>query len=71
MHRDKARNDFQEILFNGPLFIFFLPFHMTQFKYEWIKAKMVCLGLKLGEAGCKAQTNLLSYGGTPFQEMFI
>ena len=26
---------------------------------------MVCLGLKPGAAGWKAQTNPLSYGGTP------
>ena len=26
---------------------------------------MVCLGLKPGVAGREAQTNLLSYGGTP------
>ena len=26
---------------------------------------MVCLGLEPGVAGWKAQTNLLSYGGTP------
>ena len=28
---------------------------------------MVCLGFKPGVAGWKAQTNPLSYGGTPFQ----
>ena len=27
---------------------------------------MVCLGLEPGAAGWKAQTNPLSYGGTPF-----
>ena len=32
---------------------------------------MVCLGLKPGEAGCKAQTNPLSYGGTPDRLDFL
>ena len=27
---------------------------------------MVCLGLEPGAAGWKAQTNPLSYGGTPY-----
>ena len=27
---------------------------------------MVCLGLKQGVAGWKAQTNPLNYGGTPY-----
>ena len=30
-----------------------------------IKVKMVCLGLKPGAAGWKAQTNLLNYGAPP------
>ena len=29
---------------------------------------MVCLGLEPGVAGWKAQTNPLSYGGTPWEE---
>ena len=32
---------------------------------------MVCLGVEPGTAGWKAQTNLLSYGGTPTQSYFI
>ena len=30
---------------------------------------MVCLGLKPGVAGWKAQTNALSYGGTPINHL--
>ena len=32
---------------------------------------MVCLGVKPGPAGWKAQTNPLSYGGTPIVELFL
>ena len=32
---------------------------------------MVCLGLEPGTAGWKAQTNSLSYGGTPRLPFFI
>ena len=33
---------------------------------------MVCLGLEPGAVGWKAQTNPLSYGGTPiFEQRFI
>ena len=41
---------------------------MTNIQFELYKSKkawMVCLGLKPGVAGWKAQTNPLSYGGTP------
>ena len=31
---------------------------------------MVCLGLEPRGAGWKAQTNLLSYGGTPINNIF-
>ena len=51
--------------FNGPLFVYFRLFHMTQFKYKLIKAEIVCFGLKPRAAGWKSQTNPLSYGGTP------
>ena len=49
-----------------PLVVYFRLFQMIQFKYQLIKVKMLCLGLKPGAAGWKAQTNPLSYGGTPF-----
>ena len=32
---------------------------------------MVCLGLEPGTEGGKAQTNLLSYGGTPSKHFFV
>ena len=32
---------------------------------------MVCLGLEPGAAGWKAQTNPLSYGGTPKQQTLL
>ena len=43
--------------FNGPntaSFCLFLPFYMKQIKYKFIKALMVCMGLKPGVAGWKA-----------------
>ena len=42
-------------------FDYFRLFHMT---HKFIKAQMVCLGLKPGAAGWKAQTNPLCYGGS-------
>ena len=32
---------------------------------------MVCLGVEYGAARWKAQTNPLSYGGTPLREIFL
>ena len=49
-----------------PLFVYYCLFYVTQIKHELIKALMVCLGLEPGAAGWKAQTNPLSYGGTPW-----
>ena len=48
-----------------PLFIYFRLFHITQFKYKLRKVLMVCLRLEPKAARWKAQTNTLSYGGTP------
>ena len=42
-----------------PLFVYFRLFYMSQFKYNLIKAQMVCLGFKPGAAGWKAQMNPL------------
>ena len=53
---------------NGPFpasFGLFSSFHITQYN-KLMKAQMVCLGLKPGMAGWKAQTNPLSYGSAPF-----
>ena len=36
-----------------------------------MKESMVCLGLEPGAAGWKAQTNPLSYGGSPNQSNFV
>ena len=62
------------VFLNGPnrdsfLFIFVLFSHCKD-KYNTNliindKAWMVCLGVEPGAAGWKAQTNPLSYGGTP------
>ena len=55
-----------------PLFVYFRPFHNTMtiiaqiLTINEIKAQMVCLGFKTGAAGWQAQTDPLSYGGTPF-----
>ena len=48
----------------GLFFVYFRLFYITQF-YKLMKEQMVCLGLKPGVAGWKAQTTPLSYGGTP------
>ena len=52
---------------NGPIpasfSVYFHLYHMSHIKL--IKAQMVCLGFEPGVAGWKAQTNPLSYGGTP------
>ena len=55
-----------------PLFVYFrsihIPIQMTNIQFEQYKLKkvyMVCFGLEPGAAGWKAQTNPLSYGGTP------
>ena len=44
-----------------PLFVYLRLFFMTEIKYRLINVLMVCLGLKPGAAGWKAQTNALSY----------
>ena len=53
------------------LFVYFHSFHISiqvtniQIElYKLKKAHMVCLGLKPGTAGWKAQTNPLSHGDT-------
>ena len=38
---------------------------MIQFKYELIKASMMCMGLEPGVTDWKVLMNPLSYGGTP------
>ena len=40
--------------------------HFKNFLYSFFKALMACLGVEPRVAGWKAQTNPLSYGGTPF-----
>ena len=66
---------------NGPIpasfSVYFRLLYTTQIKNKVIKVLIVCLGLELGAAGWKAQTNPLSYGGTPigvfvqFLHMFL
>ena len=59
------------MLKNGPLpasfSVYFRLFSMLQlkFKFKLIKVLIVRLGFEPGTAGWKAQTNPLSYGGTP------
>ena len=48
----------------GLILFYFRLFHITQFN-KLIKALMVCWGLEPRAAGWKAQTNPLSYVGTP------
>ena len=50
---------------HGLFCVNFLLFETIQFKYNLIKAQMVCLGLKPEVAGWKVDTIPLSYGGTP------
>ena len=40
------------------VFVYFCLFHMTQFKYKFIKASMTCLGLEPGVAGADKSTEL-------------
>ena len=58
---------------HGLFFLYVRSFHMAniaQILYM-IKEQMVCLGLEPGLAGWQAQTNHLSYGGTPFLDFFL
>ena len=49
-------------------FIFFIFTMQIQIWLLLIKAQMVCLILEPETAGWKAQTNPLSYGGTPIKQ---
>ena len=51
--------------------LFLFIFHPTQFKYKLIKVQMVCLGLEPRAAEWKAQTNPLSYSGTPILQISL
>ena len=46
-------------------FCLFSSFSHDTHQYKLIKAQMVCMGVESGATGWKAQTNPLSYGGTP------
>ena len=52
-------------------FCLILSFQHDTIQIEIDKSMMVCLGIKPGAAGWKAQTNPLSYGGTPKRWLFI
>ena len=56
---------FKKMGHSRPLFVYFRFFYTSQFKYNLIKAYMVCLGFEPGAAEWKVQTNPLSYDGTP------
>ena len=54
-----------------PLFVYFCLFNISQFKFKLTKAWMVCLGFEPWAVKWKAQTNPLSYGGTPIDLLLI
>ena len=67
---ESSQTSYATFLKSRPLFCLFTSFHTPQFKFKLIKAFMLLLGFEPGTAILKAQTNQLSYGGTPSYATF-